>query len=137
LIVDDNVDAARSLALLLGPIGYEVLLAHDGPAGLEMVHRHHSDVIILDIGLPRLDGYEVARAVREDEAIPIIALSGYAPEDSSAAAPRPAVMRGVGQERFDLLPKQGMEFIAASHGGPPFGIPPPPSYPKNQFSDVA
>ena len=52
-------------------------------------------------------------------------------------APRPAVMGGVGQEGFDLPPKQGMEFIAASQGGPPFGIPPPPAYQKKQYSDTA
>src|SRR5262249_17818957 len=52
-------------------------------------------------------------------------------------APRPAVMGGMGQEGFDLLPKPRVELIAASHGGHPFGIPPPPSYQKNKYSDTA
>jgi PAS domain S-box-containing protein len=85
LIVDDNVDAARSLGMFLKLIGYEVALAHDGPTGLEMVQTHRPDVAILDIGLPRMDGFEVARAARIETAIPLIALTGYAPEEGTSS----------------------------------------------------
>src|SRR5262249_32892973 len=85
LIVDDNADAARILGLLLKQSGYEVDLAHDGPTGLEMVRTHRPDVVVLDIGLPRMDGYEVARAVRSETAIPLIALTGYGPEEGTSS----------------------------------------------------
>jgi two-component system CheB/CheR fusion protein len=85
LIVDDNADAARSLGLLLKQSGYEVDQAHDGPTGLEMVRTLRPDVVVLDIGLPRMDGYEVARAVRSETAIPLIALTGYAPEEGTSS----------------------------------------------------
>src|SRR5262249_37202210 len=62
LIVDDNLDAARSLGMFLKLTGYEVDLAHDGPTGLEMVRSRRPGVAVLDIGLPRMDGFEVARA---------------------------------------------------------------------------
>jgi CheY-like chemotaxis protein len=85
LIVDDNVDAARSLGLLLEQSGYEIQLAHDGPAGLEMVRTQHPDAVVLDIGLPRMDGFEVARAVRSESVTPLIALTGYAAEEGTSA----------------------------------------------------
>ncbi len=61
LIVDDNVDGAQGLALLLQLRGHRVLLAHDGAAGLEVARAQRPDVVVLDIGLPKLDGYAVAR----------------------------------------------------------------------------
>jgi CheY-like chemotaxis protein len=85
LIVDDNVDAARILGLLLKQTGYEVHLAHDGPTGLERVRSLHPNVVILDIGLPRMDGFEVARAVRQETAIPLIAITGYGPEEGTSS----------------------------------------------------
>ena len=84
LIVDDNADAARSLGLLLKQTGYEVDLAYDGPTGLKRVRTHQPDVVVLDIGLPLMDGYEVARAVRSETAIPLIALTGYGPDEETS-----------------------------------------------------
>jgi PAS domain S-box-containing protein len=80
LVVDDNVDTAESLALLLRLYEHEVIVAHTGPAAVQaaLVHRPH--VVLLDIGLPGLDGYEVARRLREHEAFkatPLIAMTGY------------------------------------------------------------
>ena len=80
LIVDDNVDAAWSLALFLRHGGYDVQLAHDGHAALEMIRRYQPDVALLDIGLPHLDGYAVARQVCHEKPVSVIALTGYAPE---------------------------------------------------------
>ncbi|HZW31433.1 MAG TPA: ATP-binding protein [Isosphaeraceae bacterium] len=85
LIVDDNADAARSLGLLLKQTGYQVELAHDGPTGLTMIRTHQPDVVVLDIGLPLMDGYQVARAVRSETAIPLIALTGYGPDEGTSA----------------------------------------------------
>jgi PAS domain S-box-containing protein len=80
LIVDDNRDAAESLALLLGVGGNEIHVAHDGEEALEAAERLRPDVILLDIGLPKLNGYEVCRRIRQHpwgRAIAIIALTGW------------------------------------------------------------
>jgi PAS domain S-box-containing protein len=80
LVVDDNVDAAASLAVLLKLDGHDVKLAHDGPAALHAARDFAPQVILLDIGLPGLSGYEVARELRRDPAfedVVMIALTGY------------------------------------------------------------
>ncbi|WP_148591937.1 PAS domain-containing hybrid sensor histidine kinase/response regulator [Aquisphaera giovannonii] len=80
LIVDDNVDLARSLARLLTLLGHEVRMAYDGEAGLEEARSFRPDVVLLDIGLPRMDGYQVARLLREEDCgrdARIIAITGY------------------------------------------------------------
>ena len=84
LVVDDNVDAARSLAMLLKISGHEVHTVHDGKTALETVGGFQPDVIFLDIGLPGLDGYEIARRLRampEAEDVLLLALTGYGQED--------------------------------------------------------
>jgi signal transduction histidine kinase/CheY-like chemotaxis protein len=84
LIVDDNVDAAESLRILLSLVGYEVQLAHDGLAALRVAADFQPEVILLDIGLPRLDGYEVARRLRERPEMAkvlLIALTGYGQDE--------------------------------------------------------
>jgi CheY-like chemotaxis protein len=65
LVVDDNVDSATSLTMLLQTMGFEAESAHDGVEALEAVERLAPDTVLLDIGLPRLNGYEVARRLRE------------------------------------------------------------------------
>jgi CheY-like chemotaxis protein len=65
LIVDDNEDAATSLALLLNIAGNETLTAHDGLQAIETAARFHPDVVLLDIDLPRLNGYDACRRIRE------------------------------------------------------------------------
>jgi PAS domain S-box-containing protein len=80
LIVDDNVDMAKSIGLLLGRLGHTISTAHDGPAALEAARAFSPDVILLDIGLPGLDGYRVAEALRREPAfanVRLIAVSGY------------------------------------------------------------
>jgi DNA-binding response OmpR family regulator len=79
-IVDDNIDAARSLELFFRQAGFEVQLAHDGTAALKVVRRFQPDVAVLDIGLPHPDGYSVAQEARHERAISLIALTGYAPD---------------------------------------------------------
>jgi signal transduction histidine kinase len=79
LIVDDNVDAARSLAKMLDILGYQTLLAHDGPDGVEIALREHPDVLLLDLGLPRLSGYQVCQSLRQQglTSALIVAVTGY------------------------------------------------------------
>jgi PAS domain S-box-containing protein len=83
LIVDDNIDAAEMLAEWLGAIGHQVDVAADGPTALERAATFRPEVALLDIGLPVMDGYEVARRLRElagCEATRLIALTGYGQE---------------------------------------------------------
>jgi len=83
LLVEDNVDAAAMLYELLQMIGYEAQVAHDGPSGLALAARSRPDVIVLDIGLPGMDGYEVCQQLRRDPRTSsslIIALTGYGQE---------------------------------------------------------
>ncbi len=80
LIVDDNVDAAESLSMLLNTLGHDTRLAHDGEQALDVVQAFKPDVVLLDIGLPRVNGYEVARRIRRmslGEGPHLIALTGW------------------------------------------------------------
>jgi PAS domain S-box-containing protein len=80
LVVDDNVDAANALRYLLENDGHEVKIANDGPAGLALAREFKPHVLLLDIGLPRLSGYEIAREVRGDPTLShavVIAVTGY------------------------------------------------------------
>ena len=84
LIIEDNVDTARTLALLLQWHGHEVMTAHTGPLGLQKAQEWRPEIILCDIGLPEMDGYAVARAVRGEPAtahVRLIAVSGYGQED--------------------------------------------------------
>jgi CheY-like chemotaxis protein len=84
LVVDDNKDAANSLALLLGLQGHEVRVAYDGPAALELLNDYRPGVIFLDIGMPGMDGYEVARRVRRlpgSESVRLVALTGWGQQE--------------------------------------------------------
>ena len=79
LVVDDNHDAARSLGMLLKILGHEVLLAHDGNAAVTMALQERPAVVLLDIGLPELDGYQACQAMRRQGLTSelIVALTGY------------------------------------------------------------
>jgi len=84
LIVDDNLDGAASLALLLEEGGHETHQAHDGLAAVEAAARLRPDAVLLDIGLPRLNGYEVCRRMRQQpwgKKLLIIALTGWGQEE--------------------------------------------------------
>jgi CheY-like chemotaxis protein len=81
LVVDDNADTATSLALLLRESGHEVRTAADGPTALNMALDYRPDVAVLDVGLPGLDGVEVAKRMRQQpilQKVVLIALTGYA-----------------------------------------------------------
>lgn len=84
LIVDDNRDSADSLAMLMEITHNEVYVAHDGAEAIEAIEKHRPDVVLLDIGLPKLDGHEVCRRIRRQpwgKDIVIIALTGWGQED--------------------------------------------------------
>lgn len=80
LVVDDNQDAANSLAMLLRLQGHDVRAAYSGMAALEMIKVEVPDVVFLDIGMPGMDGYEVARRLRQQpglETVVLVALTGW------------------------------------------------------------
>jgi PAS domain S-box-containing protein len=80
LVVDDNQDAAHALRLLLQTDGHDVMVAADGAAGLALAREHRPDVVLLDIGLPTLNGYEIATRIRADPALKstvLVAVTGY------------------------------------------------------------
>ena len=80
LVIDDNVDAAQSLAMLLEMTGHDTRLAYDGPAAVQAAIDYHPDVVLLDIGLPGLDGYKVAQRTRQQaelKNVVLVALTGY------------------------------------------------------------
>jgi CheY-like chemotaxis protein len=82
LIVDDNVDAATTLGDLVEGLGHEARIVHDGPAALAAACEQRPEVVFLDIGLPGMDGYEVARRTRAAglSAATLVALTGYGQE---------------------------------------------------------
>ncbi|MBV8340986.1 MAG: response regulator [Gammaproteobacteria bacterium] len=89
LIVDDNVDAADSLALLLESDGHEAQTAYSASTALEAVERLRPEVVLLDVGLPHIDGYEVARRLRARASVPgmrLIALTGYGRDEDRERA---------------------------------------------------
>jgi CheY-like chemotaxis protein/two-component sensor histidine kinase len=84
LVVDDNVDAATSLALLLRSLGHEIQLAHDGLEAIKAAREIKPSIVLLDIGMPKCNGYDAARAIREFDCghnIVLIALTGWGQED--------------------------------------------------------
>ena len=89
LLVDDNLDAREALAELMGSLGYDVFEAGDGDAALQLANTHLPDIIVMDLGLPKKTGFEVAAEIKSLPAmrhIPLIALSGYGGKADRAAA---------------------------------------------------
>jgi DNA-binding response OmpR family regulator len=87
-VVDDNEDAANSLATLLEVMGYQVRTAYDGPEAIEVADEFQPAVALLDIGLPRLSGYDIARHVREKRGaeVLLVAITGWGQEDDRRRA---------------------------------------------------
>ena len=84
LVVDDNRDAADSLALLLGLEGHDVRVSYAGRPAIEIAHEFAPAFVVLDLGLPDLSGYDVARLLRKDPALEhavLIALTGWGQEE--------------------------------------------------------
>lgn len=89
LVVDDNVDMAESLAMLLKAAGHEVRTAYDGDKTVQAVLDYRPHAVLLDIGLPGLDGHEVARRIRQQadlQSVILVALTGYGQEADRQAS---------------------------------------------------
>ena len=84
LVVDDNHDSALSLAMMLSIMGHETRTAHDGESAVETAESFLPEVVLLDIGLPKLNGYEVAQRIREQSwgaSMFLIAVTGWGQEE--------------------------------------------------------
>ena len=84
LVVDDNLDSAESMALMLKLSGHEVATAHDGMEALELAKEFQPDVALLDLGMPKLDGYEAARSIRQQswgQGMMLVALTGWGQQE--------------------------------------------------------
>jgi signal transduction histidine kinase/DNA-binding response OmpR family regulator len=89
LVVDDNEDAAHTLAMLVNDLGGESHVVHDGRSGLESLHEFKPEIVLLDIGMPGLDGYETCRQIREMPGgtdVFVVALTGWGQEDDKQRA---------------------------------------------------
>ena len=89
LVVDDNQDAANTLTMMLRTLGHEVHTAYDGLEAVQAAASFRPDVVLLDIGLPKLNGYETARHIREQpsgQKVSLVALSGWGQEEDKRRA---------------------------------------------------
>jgi len=112
LIVEDSEDASESMAELLRMSGHEVRIAADGAAAVDLVRQFRPDVVFLDIGLPDLDGYEVARRIRQLSGVrqpALIALTGWGQQQDQQSAQ----MAGIDRHwTKPINPTQMLEFLA-------------------------
>ena len=89
LVVDDNIDVSTVVGYMLEEIGHEYEVVHDGPSALDAARYYKPDVVLLDIGLPGMNGYEVCRALRGDpqfKHLPIIAQTGWGHDQDKESA---------------------------------------------------
>ena len=109
LVVDDNVDGADSMADLLRCLGVQVRVAHNGPQALEAAQSFAPDLVLLDIGLPGMNGYEVAQRLRQLPGLKLclVAVTGYGSaqdrELSSAAGFNEHLVKPVALESIERL----------------------------------
>jgi CheY-like chemotaxis protein len=118
LVVEDNRDAADMLNVMLKNWGLETEMAFDGPAAVEVANRFHPQIILLDIGLPLMNGYEVARRLRQQawaRNVWIIAVTGWGQEadrERSSAA-------GIDHHLIKPVEPQNLKSLLASLAAPP------------------
>ncbi|MDB5938284.1 MAG: multi-sensor hybrid histidine kinase, partial [Polaromonas sp.] len=130
LAVDDSVDAVEFLARLIRLSGHEVEVAYDGPGAVQAALATRPDVVLLDIGLPGLTGYEVARQLRQEPALKgtvLVALTGYGRESDRQRSRNAGfsyhLVKPVGvREVEDILATVG-EQLALQDGAAPVEVP--------------
>ena len=115
LVVDDEVRYVRAIQINLQASGYQVLTAHDGQSAIDLVAQRQPDLMVLDIRMPDMDGYQVCQRVREFSAVPIIMLTALA-EDADK-------VRGldVGADDYVTKPFSADELLARVRADPAAG----------------
>jgi CheY-like chemotaxis protein/two-component sensor histidine kinase len=115
LVVDDNQDAADALVEALQGYGHAAAVAYDGPSGIEAAQRSAPEIAFLDIGLPVMDGYELARRLREllGTGVKLVALTGYGQDRDRAAS------RAAGFDEHLVKPVELEQIVALLHDAPP------------------
>ncbi|MGE0761182.1 MAG: response regulator [Pirellulaceae bacterium] len=116
LIADDNHDVAESLTMLLEAMSADVCTVHEGAAALARLDTYRPTIVILDIGMPGMDGYEVARRVRQHPAgrgVTLISLSGWGHETDRRRS------RAAGFDHHLVKPVGLRTLLAALHSAPP------------------
>jgi CheY-like chemotaxis protein len=119
LVVDDNADAGESLTSLLRVYGHDARMVHDGMAALELVPTFLPSIVFLDIGMPGMDGYEVARRLRRlpgGEQARLIAVTGFGREEDR----RLSAEAGFDRHVTKPLDPKVLPFLIAGHEGDPF-----------------
>jgi two-component system CheB/CheR fusion protein len=126
LLVEDNPDAAESLRMLLEILGHQVRVVHDGPSALDVAPEYAPNVMLVDIGLPGMDGYEVARRVRGDGGlrdVVLVALTGYGRDEDR----RQAFAAGFDHHLVKPVDLTALERLVARVGGTASGAGDPPT----------
>jgi DNA-binding response OmpR family regulator len=131
LVGDDHEDSASSLGFVLEACGFEVRTALDGQAALETAVRYRPDAIILDIGLPTLDGYEICRRIRADRSwgadVLILALTGRGTDDDKRLSREAGfdlhIVKPARPERLMALLETRQRALPGRHGPPPVDRP--------------
>ena len=122
LVVEDNLDAAETLREMLLLWDHEVEVAHDGREGIDKARAFQPDVVLCDIGLPVMDGYAVARAMRSDPELSsafLVAVTGYASADDARRAAGAGFDRHLGKPvPLELL----QEVLATAPGTTPMRV---------------
>ena len=122
LVVDDNADASETLAMLLGLWGHDVQSAADGPTALETAAAHRPDVVLLDISLPGMSGYEVADRLRANPDLRdtvLVAMTGYGQAEDKKETRRAGFsLHLVKPVEPDVLQKLLSDLGAARQPGP-------------------
>lgn len=115
MVVDDDMDSAQALALLIGTEGHEVQMAHDGRRALELADAFKPELILLDISMPGLNGYEIARCLQQRQwahCLSLVAVSGWGePEDKQRAV-------AAGFSCYLVKPVNSAEVMAVINGLP-------------------
>jgi len=109
LVVDDDVDIARFITIELGIVGFDTLVAHDGHTALELIASHRPDLVVLDVMMPIIDGFEVTKRIRADamtSALPIILLT------AKGQTPDKVVGLSAGADDYMVKPFDTLELVA-------------------------
>jgi CheY-like chemotaxis protein len=122
LVVDDNQDVALPMARWMRQLGHEVRVALDGPAAIQLADEFRPEVVLLDIGMPNMNGYEVARALRSiswGRELVLVAVTGWGQEDDQRRSAEAGFDRHMTKPVDPLVLESFLESIACQHVATP------------------